>query len=47
MTIRSYSKLAIRSQAPNLVMIEYGEGSETKWMQVLYDGVITLIKLKI
>jgi len=28
-------------------MIEYGEGSETKWMQVLYDGVITLIKLKI
>ena len=38
---------AIRSQAPNLVMIENGEGSETRRLQVLYDGLINLIRLKV
>jgi len=38
---------AIRSQAPKLVMIEYGEGSTTRRLWVLYDGLINLIRLKV
>jgi hypothetical protein len=38
---------AIRSQAPNLVMIENGEGSTTRRLWVLYDGLINLIMLKV
>jgi hypothetical protein len=38
---------AIRSQASKLVMIEYGEGSETRRLQVLYDGLINRIRLKV
>jgi hypothetical protein len=38
---------AIRSQAPNLAMIEYGEGSTTRRLWVLYDGLTNLIKLKV
>ena len=37
----------IRSQAPNLVMIENGEGSTTRRLWVLYDGLINLIMLKV
>jgi len=40
-------KWVIRSQAPNLAMIEYGEGSTTRWLWVLYDGLTNLIKLKV
>ena len=38
---------AIRSQAPKFVMIEYGEGSESRWLWVLNDGLINLIRLKV
>lgn len=37
----------IRSQAPKLVMIEYGEGSESRRLQVLYEGLISQIMLKV
>jgi hypothetical protein len=37
----------IRSQAPKLVMIEHGEGSTTRRLWVLYEGVINLIRLKV
>jgi hypothetical protein len=38
---------AISSQAPNLVMIENGEGSETRRLRVLHDGLINLIRHKV
>lgn len=37
---------AIRSQAPKLVMIEHGEGSETVWLLVTNDDLINLMWLK-
>ena len=37
----------IRSQAPKLVMIEHGEGSESRRLQVLNEGLINLITLKV
>jgi|APCry1669192647_1035423.scaffolds.fasta_scaffold00127_14 hypothetical protein len=41
------TKWVIRSQAPKLVMIEHGEGSETKWLRLVYEGLINLIRDKI
>jgi len=38
---------AIRSQASTSVMIGYEEGSETRRLWVLYDGLINLIRLKV
>jgi hypothetical protein len=38
---------AISIQAPNLVMAEYGEGSETRWLRVLNDGLANLIRHKV
>jgi len=38
---------AISSQAPNLAMIENGEGSETRRLRVLNDGLINLIRHKV
>jgi len=38
---------AIRSQAPKLVMIEHGEGPESRRPWVLNDGLINQIKLKV
>jgi len=37
----------IRSQAPKLVMIEHGEGSTSRRLWVLYEGLIILIRLKV
>ena len=37
----------ISSQAPKLVMIEHGEGSESRRLWVLNDGLINLIMLKV
>jgi len=37
----------IRSQAPKIVMIDYGEGSETRWKLVEYEDLISLILLKV
>ena len=37
----------ISSQAPKLVMIEHGEGSESRRLWVLSDGLINLIMLKV
>jgi hypothetical protein len=37
----------ISSQAPNLVMVEYGEGSETRRLRVLHDGLTNLIRHKV
>ena len=38
---------AIRSQASTSGMIGYEEGSETRRLWVLYDGLINLIRLKV
>jgi hypothetical protein len=38
---------AIRSQASKSDMIGYEEGSETKWLWVINEGLINLIWLKI
>ena len=45
--VKTQEDWAIRSQAPKSVMIGYGEGSETRWSRVLYDGLINLKQLKI
>jgi hypothetical protein len=37
----------IRSQAPKLAMIEYGEGSETRWLWFVNEGLINLIRNKV
>jgi hypothetical protein len=37
----------ISSQAPKLAMIEHGEGSESRRLWVLNDGLINLIMLKV
>ncbi len=37
----------ISSQAPKLVMIEHGEGSESRRLWVLNDGLINQIRLKV
>jgi hypothetical protein len=37
----------IRSQAPNLVMIENGEGSTTRRLWVSYDSLINLMRHKV
>jgi hypothetical protein len=37
----------ISSQAPKLVMIEHGEGSESRRSRVLNEGVINLIRHKV
>jgi len=37
----------IRSQAPKLVMVEHGEGSETKCLRFVNDGLANLIWNKI
>ena len=37
----------ISSQAPKLAMIEHGEGSESRRLWVLNDGIINLIMLKV
>jgi hypothetical protein len=28
-------------------MIEHGKGSESRWLWVLYDGLVNLIRLKV
>lgn len=38
---------AIRIQAPKSVMLGYGEGSETRWLAVIYEGLADLIWLKV
>jgi hypothetical protein len=38
---------AIRSQAPKLVMIEHGEGSESRRLWVSNDGLTNLMRLKV
>ena len=37
----------ISSQAPKLVMIEHGEGSESRWLWVSNDGLTNLMRLKV
>ena len=37
----------ISSQAPKLVMIEHGEGSESRRLRVSYDGLINLMRHKV
>jgi hypothetical protein len=38
---------AIRSQVPNLVMVEHGKGSESRCSRVLNDGLANLMMLKV
>jgi len=38
---------AISSQAPKLVMVEYGEGSETRRLRVSNDGLTNPMRQKV
>jgi hypothetical protein len=38
---------AISNQTPNLAMIEYGGGSETRRLRISNDGLINRMKFKV